>query len=259
MTQEVGAIVSKRSPLVAGLELVATAVALAAAAASGAELFALSATGRWKFSDLLPNVGAPAAAVLVLVLVVAVLMRWQRLSRGILLGFGGGLIATLGLEAVRIVGFRVFHSMPGDLPTLMGVQATDRIMLGPNTSSTIIGYLDHFWNGAMFGVIFALIVGGFPATRRFWAGAVIGAIYGVALGFGFATGPLPRTLGIGGVFSTVTVAEFQTTIYLGHLAFGVLLGLLVHRFGSRITPLWTPVLDLMKAIIDSRRSTAVAS
>jgi len=258
MTLKVPAVVPTRSPLIAGLELVATAVALAAAAASGAELFVLSATGRWKFSDLLLNVGAPAAAVLVLVLVVAVLMRWQRLIRGILLGFGGGLIATVGLEAVRIVGFRAFHSMPGDLPTLMGVQATDRIMLGPDISSTIIGYVDHFWNGAMFGVIFALIVGGFPAARRVWTGAAIGAIYGVALGFGFATGLLPRTLGIGGVFSTVSVTEFQTTIYLAHLVFGVLLGLLVHRFGSRIPPLWTPVLELMKTINGARRSAAVA-
>ena len=158
MTEEVVAVVPKRSPLVQGLELVATAVALAAAGASGAQLFALSATGRWKFSDLLFRVGVPAAAVLVVVLVVAILMGWQRLRRGILLGFAAGAIATMGLEAVRITGFRVFHSMPGDLPTLMGVQATDRIMLGPNTSSTIVGYLDHFWNGAMFGVIFALIV-----------------------------------------------------------------------------------------------------
>ena len=256
MTEEVVAVVPKRSPLVQGLELVATAVALAAAGASGAQLFALSATGRWKFSDLLFRVGVPAAAVLVVVLVVAILMGWQRLRRGILLGFAAGAIATMGLEAVRITGFRVFHSMPGDLPTLMGVQATDRIMLGPNTSSTIVGYLDHFWNGAMFGVIFALIVGGFPAARRAWTGAAIGALYGLAMGFGFASGPLPRTLGIGGGFSTVTVAEFQTTIYLAHLVFGVLLGLLVHAFGSRIPPLWTPALDVVKSIAGSRHTVA---
>lgn len=258
MTEEVGAVaVRRRSLLVQGLELVATAVALAAAAAAGAELFAQSATGRWEFRDLLFHVGAPAAAVLMVVLVVAILLRWQRLSRGILLGFAAGVIATVGLEAVRITGFRVFHSMPGDLPTLMGVQATGRIMLGPNTSSTIIGYLDHFWNGAMFGVILALIVGGFPAARRGWTGAAIGAIYGLALAFGFVNGPVPRTLGIGGVFSTVTVAEFQTTIYLAHLVFGVLLGLLVHAFGSRIPPLWTPVLGLMKSITGREPSAAV--
>lgn len=163
MIQKVDADAPRRPPPVRGAELVATAVALAAAAASGAELFALSATGRWKFSDLLLYVGAPAAAVLVVVLVITILMGWQRLSRGILLGFTAGLIATVGLEAVRIIGFRVFHSMPGDLPTLIGVQATDRIMLAPNTSSTIIGYLDHFWNGAMFGVIFVLIICWFPS------------------------------------------------------------------------------------------------
>lgn len=254
MTHDVGAPVAGESPLRQGLELLATAVALAAAVAAGAELFALSATGRWKFIDLLLHVGAPAAALLVLVLVVAVLMRWQRLSRGVVVGFAAGVIATFGLEVVRITGFRVLHSMPGDLPTLMGVQATGRIMLGPNTSSTIIGYLDHLWNGAMFGIIFALIIGGFPATRRAWTGATIGAFYGLALGFGFITGPVPRTLGIGGVFSTVTVAQFQTTVYLAHLVFGVLLGLLVHLLGSRITPLWTPVLGLLRSGRSSRES-----
>lgn len=246
MTSEIGTFTQGRSPLGQGLELVATAAALAAAGASGAGLFALSATGRWKFRDLLLHIGVPAAAVLVAVLVLAVVRHWHRLSRGILLGFAAGVIATVGLETIRILGFRVFHSMPGDLPTLMGVQAANRIMLGPSTSSTLVGYLDHFWNGAMFGIIYALIIGGFPAGRRGWQGAVIGALYGIALGYGFAAGPVPRSLGIGGVFSTVTVAQFHTTVYLAHLVFGVLLGFLVHRYGSQITGLWRPALDLQR-------------
>lgn len=229
-------------------ELAATAVALLAAAAAGAELFALSATERWQFQDLLLYVGAPAAGLLVLVVVVAAAMRWKRLVRGIGLGSAAGVLATVGLEAVRITGFRVFGSMPGDLPTLMGVKATGRIMLGPDTTATIIGYADHFWNGAMFGVIFVLIMGGFPTKRGAWAAVLIGALYGLTLGFGFVTGPVPRTLGIGGIFSTVGVGEFETTVYLAHLVFGALLGLLIHRFGSHITPLWTPVLTLGRTV-----------
>ncbi|AEA23530.1 hypothetical protein ATK30_4913 [Amycolatopsis echigonensis] len=236
-------------------ELAATALALLAAAAAGAELFALSATERWQFQDLLLYVGAPAAGLLILVVVVAAALRWQRLVRGIGLGAAAGVVATVGLEAVRITGFRVFDSMPGDLPTLMGVKATGRIMLGPDTAATIIGYADHFWNGAMFGVIFALVVGGFPARRGAWVAAVIGAVYGLALGFGFVTGPVPRSLGIGGIFSTVGVGEFQTTVYLAHLVFGALLGLLVHRFGSGVTPLWTAVLRLGRTVM-GREGTA---
>jgi hypothetical protein len=221
-------------------ELAATSVALLAATASGALLFSLSATERWQFQDLLLYVGAPAVVLIILVLGIGAAMRWQRLTRGVLLGATAGLIATVGLEAVRITGFRVFDSMPGDLPMLMGVKATGRIMAGPNSTSTVLGYLDHFWNGAAFGIIFALLIGGFPRRRAgaAWA-ALLGGVYGLLLGAGFATSPVPRSLGIGGVFSTVSVAEFQTTVYLAHLVFGVLLGLLVHRFCARLIPLWT--------------------
>jgi hypothetical protein len=239
-----------RSPWAVLAELAATVVALLAAAASGAVLFALSATGRWQFQNLLLYVGIPAAFVLIVILGLAAVMRWRRLGRGIILGATAGLIGTIGLEAVRIIGFRVFDSMPGDLPTLMGVKATGRIMAGPNTTSTALGYLDHAWNGAVFGVILALLVGGFPARRGTWAGALIGATYGVILGFGFVAGPVPRTLGIGGVFSTVSVAEFQTTVYLAHILFGAITGALIHRFGAQITPLWTPVIDLLRGVTD---------
>lgn len=257
MTSDLTTTAAARTRPMQALELVATAVALAAAVASGAQLFGLSATGRWGFQTLLIYVGLPAAAVLVIILAGSMLAGFRRLTRAIVVGSASGVVATVGLEAVRITGFRVFHSMPGDLPTLMGVKAAGRIMLGPDTFSTTLGYLDHFWNGAMFGVIFALLVGGFPAARRAWTGAAIGAGYGLALGFGFATGPLPRTLGIGGVFSTVTVAEFHTTVYIAHAVFGALLGLLVHRFGSRITPLWGPVLDLLQSRSPRTTSTAV--
>lgn len=237
-------------------ELAATGLTLLAAGASGAGLFALSATERWQFQSLLLYVGAPAAGLLVVVTVIAAAMRWQRVVRGIGLGAVAGVVATVGLEAVRITGFRMFGSMPGDLPTLMGVKATGRIMLGPNTTATIIGYADHFWNGAMFGVIFALLIGGFPARRGAWAGALIGAVYGLALGYGFVTGPVPRSLGVGGVFSTVGVGEFRTTVYLAHLVFGALLGVLVHRFGSQLSPLWSPLLALARVVAGRQANSA---
>jgi hypothetical protein len=239
-------------------ELLATGAALLAAAAGGAGLFALSATERWAFQDLLLRVGAPAAVVLVLVLAVAATMRWRRLARGIVVGAVAGMIATLGLEAVRITGFRVFHSMPGDLPTLMGIKATGRIMVGPNTASTLIGYLDHFWNGALFGVIFALLIGGFPARRGLWAATLFGSTYGIVLGYGFVTGPVPRSFGIGGIFSTVGVGEFRITVYLAHAVFGAILGVLVHRFASGMPPLWSQMLDLLRGMAGGDRHAPLA-
>lgn len=100
--------------------------------------------------------------------------------------------------------------------------------------------------------IFAVLIGGFPAVRGAWAGAAIAAADGLALGFGFVAGLLPRTLGIGGVFSSVTIAEFHMTVYTAQAVFGALLGVLVHRFGARIPPRWIPVLGVLRARSDRR-------
>ncbi|OBJ42830.1 hypothetical protein A5630_19830 [Mycolicibacterium mucogenicum] len=221
-----------------------------AATAGGAELFALAATERWTFQSLLLHVGVPAALVVLLVLALAVAASWRRLARGIIVGVAAGALSTIGLEMVRYTGFRVFHTMPGDLPMLMGIKATGRIMVGPSTTSTILGYLDHYWNGALFGVIFALIMGGFPAGK-IWAASLIGMGYGLVLGYGFVSGPLPRSLGIGGIFATVSVSEFQATVYLGHAVFGAILGLLVYRGARGLPPLWSVLGDLQRAVVAS--------
>lgn len=63
---------------------------------------------------------------------------------------------------------------------------------------------------------------------------------------------LPCTLGIGGVFSSVTVAEFHITVYAAQAVFGALLGVLVHRFGARIPPLWILVRSVLRARSDRR-------
>lgn len=231
-------------------ELAATGIVMAAAAAGGAELFALAATERWTFQSLLLHVGVPAALVVVSVLALAVAVSWRRLARGIIVGAAAGALATIGLEVVRYSGFRIFHTMPGDLPMLMGIKATGRIMVGPSTTSTILGYLDHYWNGALFGVIFALIMGGFPAGKT-WAAPLIGMGYGLVLGYGFVSGPLPRSLGIGGIFATVSVSEFQTTVYLAHAVFGAILGFLVYRGARGLPPLWSVLTDAQRAVVAS--------
>lgn|SRR5487761_1071744 len=128
-------------------ELAATVIALAAAAAGGAVLLAIAEDGYFTFQGLVLNVAVPAAVVIAVLAAAAALARRRRLWAGILLGFWTGLAGTVVLEAVRETGFRVFHSMPGDLPQLMGVLLTNRIMLGPDAWSNLAGWGDHFWNG----------------------------------------------------------------------------------------------------------------
>ena len=225
-------------------ELAATVIALAAATAAGALLFAIAASGVISLPSIIYHVAVPAAIVLALVLIAATAARWQRLAAGIVTGFWAGAASTVALEIVRETGFRAFSSMPGDLPMLMGVEITGTIMQGPGIVSDIAGWAFHFWNGAMFGVIFALIAGGFPRIRRGgWAAAGLGAFYGVLLGTGFLLSPATTSTGAG-IFGLTFGTKMAATVYVAHIAFGGVLGALAHRFGARLEPLWAPGLRL---------------
>ncbi len=103
-------------------------------------------------------------------------------------GFLGGLLATVGLEIVRHVGF-LLGGMPGEMPKLLGVLLLDRFALGPNWLSNIAGWGYHFWNGAAFGIVYTLLFG----KPRLWGG--IG--FGVLIGIGFMISPATTALGIG--------------------------------------------------------------
>lgn len=227
-------------------------MALAAATAAGALLFAISASGVVDLPTLLRTVALPSAIALAVLLIAAVAMHYRRLAVGIAVGFWTGLVATLGLELIREGGFRLFHSMPGDITTLMGVKITGTIMQGPTPASNIAGWSFHFWNGAMFGVTFALLVGGFPQRRgRAAAAAGIGAVYGLMLGTGFLLSPVTIITGAG-VFRTTFGPAFAITVYLAHALFGAILGLLVHRFTYAIDPLWVVVIRCAASVFGHR-------
>ncbi|MGE5321421.1 MAG: hypothetical protein ACM3SW_01070 [Actinomycetota bacterium] len=163
---------------------------------------------------LLPSIVALA------VLAFALGKEQRELSRSILLGGAAGALATLSLEVIRLIGFH-FDFMPGNLPRLMGVLLLDRFAEGPSLLSDIAGWTYHFWNGAAFGIIYAIVLG----TRRRWAGA----LYGVALGIGFMLSPVVTSLGVG-MFGLQFSYGFPITVLLAHLAFGWTLGVLARAF-----------------------------
>ncbi|MCL5769795.1 MAG: hypothetical protein M1588_00540 [Planctomycetes bacterium] len=164
---------------------------------------------------LLPSIG-----VLVATLGFAIWRGYRRLVDRVVVGIAAGLSATIGLEAVRITSFRVFNGMPGDLPQLLGVLLLNRFMEGPTIWSTTLGYAYHFWNGACFGIIFAVILG---RRRWFW-----GTIYGLLVGTGFLLSPATTALGVG--FFASQIPAMQVTVGLAHLIFGTILGLLCRRW-----------------------------
>ena len=176
--------------------------------------------GYFKMSFLAVWALIPAVVVLGLTVTFAAWRGHRRLVNRVWVGLVAGLIATVGLEAVRITSFRVFGGMPGDMPQLMGVLLMNRFMLGPSALSTTLGYLDHFWNGACFGIVFAVIFG---RVYFNW-----GILYALAIGTGFLLSPAVPALGVG--FIAHDMPAMQITVYLAHLVFGTILGLLCYRW-----------------------------
>jgi hypothetical protein len=130
-----------------------------------------------------------------------------------------GALATVALEAVRYSGFRMGF-MPGNLPELMGVLLLDRFALGPTAASTLVGFAYHFWNGACFGIIFALGRFNLPVC---WA-----VPYAVALGVGFLISPVVQGLGVG-IFGVNFGWHFAATVLTAHLAFGTAMAVMLPR------------------------------
>jgi hypothetical protein len=188
-------------------------------AGTAPNLFVAAQAGYAKFSILGKFVLLPSAAALI-VLSLAALRLSPVLGRRIFAGILAGIIATVGLELVREIGFHL-GAMPGDLPKLMGVQLLDRFMVGPSLASNLAGWGYHFWNGASFGVIFTLLSGG----RRWWAGPMAGTIIGVV----FMASPAVTALGIGR-FGVLMGPGFAVTVVLAHLAYGLILGALVAKW-----------------------------
>lgn len=196
-------------------------LALLALAAAGIapNLFPAAQAGYAKLSDLARWLLLPSLALLAVVIAFTFARKHRVLGRRMLIGLGAGLVATVGLEIVRTISFRL-GGMPGDLPRLLGVLITDRFMLGPSTLSDVLGYSDHFWNGACFGLIFAVLFG--RRTTR-WAVA-----YGVLIGIGFLAGPAVRAMGVG--FFALRMPAMIVTVLTAHILYGLILGLLLRRW-----------------------------
>lgn len=162
-------------------------------------------------------------SILALAVLVVIFRKGQpELSRTIMLGAVAGALATISLEVVRLLGFH-FEFMPGNLPRLMGVLLLDRFAEGPSFLSDLAGWTYHFWNGAAFGILYAIMFG----ARRRW----VGALYGMALGVVFMLSPVVASLGVG-FFGLQFSYGFPITVLLAHLAFGWILGLLAQKLLS---------------------------
>ena len=182
-------------------------------------IFPVAQAGLAKMSALGAAVLLPSLVLLAVAVVGARFRGHHALVRRVLIGAAAGIVATVGLEIVRITSFRL-GGMPGDLPRLMGVLLTDRFMFGPSTLSDVLGWAYHFWNGAVFGLIFAVLLG--PRRVSWYVG------YGILIGVGFLASPVVTSMGIGSF--GLGMPAMPATVVLSHVVYGWALGVLYLRW-----------------------------
>ncbi|MGP8245305.1 MAG: hypothetical protein ACLQVN_12395 [Bryobacteraceae bacterium] len=199
-----------------GLPLRGLLIAIAAVAPLA---FPASQAGYGTLHHLAFSAVIPAALLLAAAWAFLTRFGFTELAAAIRQGATAGALATLALEAVRYSGFRMGF-MPGNLPELMGVLLLDRFALGPTTASTLAGFAYHFWNGACFGMVFAL--GRFSLPD--WSAIP----YAFAIGVGFMVSPVVQALGVG-LFGAEFGWHFAATVLAAHLAFGAALTSLLRR------------------------------
>jgi len=203
-------------------ELVGIGVVLAAVSVSPL-MFTVSSAGYSSMNWLGLHALLPAVIAVAIVWGLAMIRGWQRLARGVPTALVAGMLATVGLEIVRLIGFRLFDAMPGSMPELMGVKLLDQFMTGPTTLSNLTGWGDHFWNGFSFAIIYILIFG-----RRAWW---IGTLYALGIGTIFMISPVMSGIGAGLFGQAYAPVAFPLTVYIAHITFGTVLGTVVGRSG----------------------------
>lgn len=207
----------------------ATLAAALAAAVSGPLLLVISEAGYASLHDLGIRVIPSSVVGLCLLFLWAKRSGWWRLSSILRASVWIGIFATLGLDVVREIGFRLFHSMPGDISMLMGVLLTDRFMEGPTWYSDVLGELDHLWNGIALVMVYLLFLG----RQKGW----MAVVYGLLVAVGFMTSPVVDAIGVG-PFGRDFGPGFAVTVLIAHAVFGLVLGI-ASRFASGLGhPLW---------------------
>jgi len=167
--------------------------------------------------------------------------KFPRLTNRLFKGMLAGGIASFALEAIRIPGYMVTKWLPMDsMISLPGLFLTEKITALSEVKQTIMqsgvamnlyhapidafmaGALWHFWNGATFGIIYALFIG----KGRWWYGMIWAFIIEIAMMLA------PYLIIMKGPFGIEHMDGYNlfTITLVAHLAFGAVLGILVQKW-----------------------------
>lgn len=191
-----------------------TVLAFACAAFSGAALI-IHALGWLPMYFLINVLGAPSLILLLALGAIAYRINEKVFLNRLLIGLGAGLAATLAYDAIRLlirtlglISFDPFLSHPAFGHLITGLAETTLIAI-------VVGWAYHFWNGIGFGVMYTLVAGRSP----WW----YGLIWALVLEIAWLTA-LPSVIGLRLNWAYIIVS------FIGHGAYGVVLGLLSARF-----------------------------
>ncbi len=203
---------------------------LLALAGISPNLFPAVQAGMAFFPLLIDKFLFPSAVLIIVLIIIAKILAYKDVNRLAINGIFAGILSTIALEIFRESGFRL-GMMPGDLPRLMGVIMLNQFASGPDIWSDLAGWAYHFWNGAMFGLIFSLLVG----ECKLWHGL----LYGLLIGIGFMVSPVVKSLGIG-LFGVgfKDGYQFSLTVVIAHAAFGLVLAFLLMKWNKGIPNIW---------------------
>lgn len=136
-------------------------------------------------------------------------------------------VSIPGRLVYGVIGGLVGGALFGILMQMMGMIEMIAQLVG--STSLLMGWLVHLFNSALFGAIFALLVGRW--ADRFVPGVLLGLAYGVLWWVLVALIIMPAWLGMTEMILALNTVAWQSLA--GHLLYGLLLGLvfagLAHR------------------------------
>ncbi len=196
------------------------ALAIALASTSGAAILAQTFTATPMVLTV-PFLVMPSSILLAAIILLRrrLYQRFRTVANLVRLGAGIGLMATLAYDVIRplvqhVFGFKYapFGAMPIFGHLITGLPSTSVIAI---TS----GWIYHFWNGASFGMMFALLL-----PKGGW---LVGLLWGLGLECLMLV-TYPHLLRV-----RLDDPGFLATSLIGHSLWGVILGFSVSKWRPR--------------------------
>ena len=180
---------------------------------------------------------------IVIIFTIGILSRskFPRITGRLFKGMTAGVIASLALEAIRIPAYMFTKWIPMDsMISIPGLLLTEKITMLSEVKQTIMqsgvpmnlyhapldafiaGGLWHFWNGATFGIIYALLIG----KGKWWYGMIWAVVIEMVMMVA------PYLIMMKGPFGIEHMDGYNIFVItmIAHLAFGAILGIIVQKW-----------------------------